>query len=79
MKIIKYKKNENPFQLKTGQIRGRIDDIKLTFMCLRQKRTKIAFTLHAKPIVNKFLEFSVVSLFFNLIWKGVPNMRTQTS
>ena len=24
---------------KTGQIRGRIDNVKLTLMCLRQKRT----------------------------------------
>ena len=35
--------------------------------------------LYAKPVANKFLELSVVSFSLNLIWKGVPNMRTQTS
>ena len=29
----------NRFQLKTGQIRGRIDNIELTLLYLRQKRT----------------------------------------
>ena len=38
------------FQLKPGQIRGRIDIIKLTFLCLRKKRTQIAITLHAKQL-----------------------------
>ena len=38
------------FQLKPGQIRGRIDIIKLTFLCLREKRTQIAITLHAKQL-----------------------------
>ena len=33
------KNNENHFQLKTGQIRGRIDKIRLTFLYLHQKRT----------------------------------------
>ena len=33
------KSNEIRFQLKTGQIRGRIDNMKLTFLYLRQKRT----------------------------------------
>ena len=35
----KKKKNGNRFQLKTGQIQGRIDNIKLPFLHLRQKRT----------------------------------------
>ena len=48
-------------------------------MYLRKKKIKIAFTLHAKLIVNKFFELNVVGVFFNLIWKGVPNMKTQTS
>ena len=30
---------ENRFQLKTGQIRGRINNIELTLLYLRQKRT----------------------------------------
>ena len=52
------------FQLKTSQIRGRIDNIKLTFLCFRSKRTYAAFTVHTKPIVNKFLEINVVGFFF---------------
>ena len=38
-----------------SQIRGRIDNIKLTFLYLVKKRTNIAFTLHAKSIVNNSL------------------------
>ena len=45
---------KNRFQLKPGQIRGRNDSIKLTFLYLGEKRTQIANTLHTKPIVNKF-------------------------
>ena len=33
----------------------------------------MAFTLHAKLIVNKFLELIAVS-FFKIFWKGVPNI-----
>ena len=39
---------KNRFQLKPGQIRGRIDNITLTFLYLGEKRTQIAITLHAK-------------------------------
>ena len=35
----KKKKNENHFQLKTSQIRGRIHNIKLTFLYLGKKKT----------------------------------------
>ena len=45
---------KNRFQLKPGQIRGRIDNIKLTFLYLGEKKKQIAITLHAKPIVNNF-------------------------
>ena len=34
------KSNENRFKLKAGQIRGLIDNIKLTFMYLCQKNIK---------------------------------------
>ena len=33
------KSNENHFQLKTDHIRGHINNIKLTFLYLRRKRT----------------------------------------
>ena len=43
-------------------MRGRIDNIKLTVLYLRQNRTWIAFTLYTNPIVNTFLEISVIRL-----------------
>ena len=51
---------KNPFPLKAGQIRCRIDNVKLTIVYLHQKIISIALTHHAKPIVNKFLKRSVV-------------------
>ena len=38
-KIKKIKNNENRLQLKMGQIRGRIDKMRLTFLYLHQKIT----------------------------------------
>ena len=36
---LKFKKMKNHFQLKTGQVLGCIDNIKLTFLYLDEKRT----------------------------------------
>ena len=36
---LKLKITKTVSNYKTGQIRGRVDNIKLTLMCLRQKRT----------------------------------------
>ena len=44
----------NAIELEPRLIRGRIDNIKLRFLYLGEKRTSITITLHAKAIVNKF-------------------------
>ena len=58
----------NAIELEPRLIRGRIDNIKLRFIYLGEKRTSITITLHAKAIVNKF--------FFWFCLAKMPHERT---
>ena len=57
---------KNRFQLKKGQIRGRIDNIKLTFLCLGQKEHTLHLDFMPNQSLTNSLNLKQSVSFFNL-------------